>query len=63
VPRALRARRDNSSSEIAVALQVVYRGQVLPAADALVEHEVTSGERLHLLLPVRRRLRLFWRPC
>jgi hypothetical protein len=46
-----------------VALQVVYRGQVLPAADALVEHEVTSGERLHLLLPVRRRLRLFWRPC
>ena len=35
----------------AVKLQVLYKGQVLPAQDALVEHEIVSGEKLHLLLP------------
>jgi len=35
----------------AVALQVLYNGLTLPAQDALVEHEIVSGEKLHLLLP------------
>ena len=35
----------------AVMLQVLYNGKKVPAQDALVEHEIVSGEKLHLLLP------------
>lgn len=37
--------------EAKVRLQVLYNGLALPAQDALVEHEIVSGEKLHLLLP------------
>jgi hypothetical protein len=38
-------------AEAKVRLQVLYNGLALPAQDALVEHEIVSGEKLHLLLP------------
>lgn len=37
--------------EAKVRLQVLYNGLALPAQDALVEHDIVSGEKLHLLLP------------
>eukprot|EP01048_Picozoa_sp_COSAG05_P015930 COSAG05_NODE_1982_length_3748_cov_1.987942_1_plen_1054_part_10 len=38
-------------AEIKVKLQLVFKGRTIPSADALVEHEIVSGDRLHLLLP------------
>lgn len=38
-------------AEAKVRLQMLYNGLALPAQDALVEHEIVSGEKLHLLLP------------
>ena len=39
------------SPDVCMALQLVYNGRSLPRADALVEHEIVSGDQLHLLLP------------